>query len=65
MADHEDNGMMAVVQVVKNPSVAEVRTDRVMYMIPPDQASVGSSSLFAGGGSLQAMILYCRKLGLL
>ncbi len=32
---HEDNGMMGVFQIVKDPPSSEVDVDRVMYMQPP------------------------------
>jgi suppressor of ftsI len=37
---HEDNGMMGVFQIVKNPPASEVDVDRVMYMAPPGPKSV-------------------------
>ncbi len=37
---HEDNGMMGVFQIVKDPPASEVDVDRVMYMAPPDARSV-------------------------
>jgi suppressor of ftsI len=37
---HEDNGMMGVFQIVKDPPASEVDVDRVMYMTPPDAKSV-------------------------
>lgn len=32
---HEDNGMMGVFQILRNPPQSLVNQDRVMYMIPP------------------------------
>jgi suppressor of ftsI len=32
---HEDNGMMGVFQILKDPPASEVNADRVVYMTPP------------------------------
>lgn len=37
---HEDNGMMGVFQIVKDPPASEVNADRVVYMTPPAAKSV-------------------------
>ena len=42
---HEDNGMMGVFQIVKDPPASEVNADRVVYMQPPDVKAPSGSEL--------------------
>jgi FtsP/CotA-like multicopper oxidase with cupredoxin domain len=42
---HEDNGMMGVFQIVKDPPASEVNADRVLYMNPPSNKAVIASAL--------------------
>jgi suppressor of ftsI len=42
---HEDNGMMGVFQIVKDPPASEVNADRVLYMNPPSSKAVIASAL--------------------
>jgi FtsP/CotA-like multicopper oxidase with cupredoxin domain len=68
---HEDNGMMGVVQVLVNPTPAQVNTDRVMYMIPPGaaqlkqlEAAVNSGKVKFGTSPWSAYELYCHPIGI-
>ncbi|MGO9977007.1 MAG: multicopper oxidase domain-containing protein [Solirubrobacteraceae bacterium] len=70
---HEDNGMMGVVQVLANPTTAQVNTDRVMYMVPPDgrelkallaAANSGRATSWNPAGKWSIYELYCHPLGL-
>ncbi|MBV9193810.1 MAG: multicopper oxidase domain-containing protein [Solirubrobacterales bacterium] len=67
---HEDNGMMGVVQVLANPTQAQLHTDLVMYMQPPDQrqlhqliADVNSGRVTFGSSAWEVYELYCHPLG--
>jgi suppressor of ftsI len=42
---HEDNGMMSVFQIVKDPPPAEVNANRVLYMNPPSSKSIIASTV--------------------
>ena len=44
---HEDNGMMGVFQIVKDPPPSEVNADRVLYMAPPATKSIIKGDLLA------------------
>jgi suppressor of ftsI len=55
---HEDNGMMATVQVVADPPAAEVNADRVLYLVPP----VGQPAVAQSHSALDAYLLYCANL---
>jgi suppressor of ftsI len=62
LAFHEDNGMMGVVQVLANPTPAQVRGTRIFYMEPPANHDAGQ---YAGGrlaAASSAWALYCRLL---
>lgn len=56
---HEDNGMMATVQVLANPSRAEVNADRVLYMVPPTGHAALAQAHASNAG---AYLLYCDNL---
>jgi hypothetical protein len=58
---HEDHGMMGVVQVVANPTAAQVNADRVMYMVPPTGRALYALSAETPGGA-KALIFYCGML---
>jgi hypothetical protein len=67
---HEDNGMMGVVQVLANPSPAQVQANRVLYMQPPDGrqlrqliAAVNSGKVRFGSSAWSVYELYCHPLG--
>jgi suppressor of ftsI len=64
---HEDNGMMGVFQILKNPPASQVNADRVVYMMPPGGAtkSISKSNLFAeaisgAGSKWKQLLLYCH-----
>jgi len=66
---HEDNGMMGVVDIEKNPSPAQVDVDRTMYLTPPvgtvAYSGLGADNPYAGLGSTDseaAFLLYCHLL---
>lgn len=56
---HEDEGMMATVQVVEHPSPAQVNSDRVLYMVPPTGNQLVAQ---AHDASAAAYLLYCETL---
>jgi suppressor of ftsI len=55
---HEDNGMMATVQVVADPPPAEVNADRVLYLVPP----TGQPAVAVSHSGAEAYLLYCDNL---
>ena len=55
---HEDNGMMATVQVVAHPSPAEVNANRVIYLVPPTGQAASAQAHDPGA---KAYLLYCAK----
>lgn len=55
---HEDHGMMGVVQVVKNPTTAQVDAHRVLYLVPPTGHQL-YASLATASSSLQGFLYYC------
>jgi FtsP/CotA-like multicopper oxidase with cupredoxin domain len=62
---HEDNGMMGVFQIVKDPPQSEVDVDRVMYMQPPaGNAPAYRSTLalddLAPHLGLSSLLLWCE-----
>jgi FtsP/CotA-like multicopper oxidase with cupredoxin domain len=56
---HEDHGMMAVVQVVKNPKPGQVIADRTVYLHPPATAAEYAT---AGDSRYTGLLLYCHLL---
>lgn len=56
---HEDEGMMATVQVVAHPPPSQVNSDRVLYMVPPTGSQTGAQ---AHGAGAVAYVLYCENL---
>ena len=42
---HEDNGMMGVFQIVKDPPPSEVNANRVLYMNPPSSKAIIASTV--------------------
>jgi suppressor of ftsI len=42
---HEDNGMMGVFQIVKDPPASEVNVNRVLYMNPPSSKAIIASTV--------------------
>jgi FtsP/CotA-like multicopper oxidase with cupredoxin domain len=68
---HEDNGMMGVFQILRNPSQSLVNQDRVMYMVPPTRHQLtellAEAKLAPGSGSLKGVTTYellCHPLAL-
>ena len=64
---HEDNGMMSVFQILKNPPASQVNAERVVYMTPPGGAtkSISKRDLFAeatsgAGSEWKQLLLYCH-----
>ena len=59
---HEDHGMMATVQVVRNPTAAQLQSAVVR-----DGALAISSAAYgspAGPPSVRALVYFCRALGI-
>jgi suppressor of ftsI len=60
---HEDNGMMGVFQIVKDPAPAEVDADRVMYMQPPSVSSAVTKELARfskiTGSGWESLLVWC------
>ena len=63
---HEDNGMMGVFRIVKDPSPAEVNAAKVVYMSPPDnnprtyKAQLARTTINTAGSGLQSLLWWCR-----
>jgi FtsP/CotA-like multicopper oxidase with cupredoxin domain len=60
---HEDHGMMGVVQVLANPTPAQVKAHRTVYMGPPVNPDVGVYASAPRVGT-RKWLLYCRLLGI-
>ena len=58
---HEDRGMMAVVQVLKNPKPSDVAKNQAMYLHPPDESHAQYASV-PPDGRLRQLLFYCRLL---
>jgi len=58
---HEDNGMMATVQVVRDPPPTQVQADRVLYLVPP-AGQTPQETLAQGHTGAAAYLLYCETL---
>jgi FtsP/CotA-like multicopper oxidase with cupredoxin domain len=58
---HEDHGMMGVVQVLSNPTAAQVNANRVTYLSPPTGRALYADTGTTDAG-LRAFLLYCRRL---
>jgi suppressor of ftsI len=63
---HEDNGMMGVFQIVKNPPASEVQANQVVYMQPPAVKAPRSTlaSVSFSGSGLASLLWWCRNNGL-
>jgi suppressor of ftsI len=60
---HEDNGMMGVFQIVKDPPAAEVHANQVVYMQPPTGKPPLTSALASvsvAGSSLASLLAWCH-----
>jgi len=58
---HEDHGMMATVQVLKNPSPKQVNADRTIYLQPPVTRAQYADATSAHG-DVNDLLFYCRLL---
>jgi suppressor of ftsI len=62
---HEDNGMMGVFRIVKDPSPAEVDAAKVVYMAPPDntpatyRAQLARTTVRTAGSGLKGLLWWC------
>jgi suppressor of ftsI len=61
---HEDNGMMGVFQIVKDPPASEVNVNRVVYMQPPAirpvLASTLARSIRVTGSGWASLLFWCH-----
>jgi suppressor of ftsI len=48
---HEDHGMMAVVQVVKNPSRTQLTANRTVYLTPPTTGAAYAAAVASDGAA--------------
>jgi FtsP/CotA-like multicopper oxidase with cupredoxin domain len=58
---HEDHGMMGTVQVLANPTAAQVQANRVMYLTPPTGRALYADA-HTSFSTLTGFLLYCRHL---